>query len=87
MFKNNLKKISLKRRYFVFYFKFRSISAMARKLTYALASAFHDFCQRVKEAEEKSSADGTVAPRKKFAIDLRTPEEMSQENEDIETEA
>lgn len=52
-----------------------------RKLTYALAAAFQEFSKSVKDEE------GNIqSPIKKFAIDLRTPEEMTEEAED-ETEA
>lgn len=70
---------------FIFLIIFRAI---ARKLTYALASAFHDFCQKVKAAEEQdTSSNNNATRRKKFAIDLRTPEELLQSQDDIETEA
>ena len=55
---------------------------MARKLTFALAASFQDYSKRVKEAEEKnggSGCDTEKSLRKKFAIDLRTPEEMQQD--------
>ncbi|XP_041983293.1 low density lipoprotein receptor adapter protein 1 [Aricia agestis] len=57
----------------------------ARRLTYSLAAAFQDYSRRVKEMqaapeiEEKPSA-----LKKRFAIDLRTPEEIEA---DLETEA
>lgn len=62
---------------------------MAKNLTFALAAAFQEYSLRVKELEEKERAEGKVitTQRKKFAIDLRTPEEMQQELNDIETEA
>jgi hypothetical protein len=63
---------------------------MARKLTFALAAAFQDYSKRVKEDEEKNlGANGNpIAPiRKRFAIDLRTPEEIEQDSDDQETEA
>jgi len=64
--------------------------AMARRLTYALAAAFQEYSRRVKEAEEsnfnnnnninsKSTLDSPI--KRKFAIDLRTPEELQQEHE------
>lgn len=65
--------------------------AMARKLTFALAASFQDYSKRVKEAEEQGT--GTVGDvkgrplRKKFAIDLRTPEEIQQDITEQETEA
>uniref|UniRef100_A0A182PHH4 PID domain-containing protein n=1 Tax=Anopheles epiroticus TaxID=199890 RepID=A0A182PHH4_9DIPT len=64
--------------------------AMARKLTFALAASFQDYSKRVKEAEEKnggSGGDPEKSLRKKFAIDLRTPEEMQQDITEQETEA
>lgn len=62
---------------------------MAKKLTYSLSAAFQDYSKRVKEQEEKDLAEGKVVNpnKKKFAIDLRTPEEMEQDLHDIETEA
>lgn len=63
--------------------------ALARKLTYALAAAFQEYSKRVKEMElqELKNESHTAATKKKFAIDLRTPEEMKQTIEDQETEA
>lgn len=59
--------------------------AMARRLTFALAAAFQDYSRRVKEAGEDGS--DTITPtRQKFAIDLRSPEEMLEGAEE-ETEA
>lgn len=59
--------------------------AMARRLTYALAASFQDYSRRVKEAEENinnNNNDPVAADsspmKKKFAIDLRTPEELQQ---------
>ncbi|XP_017480574.1 PREDICTED: uncharacterized protein LOC108369879 [Rhagoletis zephyria] len=60
--------------------------AMARKLTFALAAAFQDYSRRVKESGEKSGTDNITTQRQKFAIDLRTPEEL-QEGANEETEA
>lgn len=60
--------------------------AMARKLTYALAAAFQDYSRRVKESGEQSPTDNITSHRQKFAIDLRTPEEL-QEGANEETEA
>ncbi|CAG9794146.1 unnamed protein product [Diatraea saccharalis] len=57
----------------------------ARKLTYSLAAAFQDYSRRVKELQ--ASQDPDVRPpslKKRFAIDLRTPEEIEA---DLETEA
>ncbi|XP_058062111.1 uncharacterized protein LOC131212314 [Anopheles bellator] len=62
--------------------------AMARKLTFALAASFQDYSKRVKDAEEKNvSGDPEKTIRKKFAIDLRTPEEMQLDITEQETEA
>lgn len=62
--------------------------AMARKLTFALAASFQDYSKRVKEAEEQNAGDANGKPlRKKFAIDLRTPEEIQQDITEQETEA
>lgn len=64
--------------------------ALARKLTYSLAAAFQEYSKRVKAAElskQSDSAELGKAPKKKFAIDLRTPEEMQQEIQEQETEA
>lgn len=62
--------------------------AMARKLTFALAASFQDYSKRVKEAEEQNAGDVNGKPlRKKFAIDLRTPEEIQQDITEQETEA
>lgn len=72
---------------------------MARKLTYALAASFQEYSRKVKEAElaelEDAKSQGgssgvsnaPTATRKKFAIDLRSPEEMQQELDEQETEA
>ncbi|CAH0551544.1 unnamed protein product [Brassicogethes aeneus] len=49
----------------------------ARELTFSLAAAFQDYGARVKRDN---------LPAKKFAIDLRTPEEQA-DDEDIETDA
>lgn len=59
--------------------------AMARRLTYALAASFQDYSRRVKEADDENinnnnnnnnQADSPM--KRKFAIDLRTPEELQQ---------
>lgn len=64
--------------------------AMARRLTYALAASFQEYSRRVKEAEESNinnnktnNNNNTIdSPlKRKFAIDLRTPEELQQEHE------
>ena len=52
----------------------------ARLLTIALASAFQEFSKTVKQQKSKMKS-------KRIAIDLRTPEEMALEMEDLETEA
>jgi len=57
--------------------------ATARQLTFALAAAFQDYSRRVKESSDNNESTIT---KKKFAIDLRTPEEL-QECLDEETEA
>jgi hypothetical protein len=64
--------------------------AMARRLTFALAAAFQDYSKRVKSEEEQNLSEGgnPMAPiRKRFAIDLRTAEEIEQDSDDQETEA
>ncbi|EDV39643.1 uncharacterized protein Dana_GF24376, isoform D [Drosophila ananassae] len=66
--------------------------AMARKLTFALAAAFQDYSRRVKEAAdaeaEGTTPSDTITPtRQKFAIDLRTPEEIQAGELEQETEA
>lgn len=55
----------------------------ARRLTYALAAAFQDYSKRVQETMKD---DPSSPVKKKFAIDLRTPEEI-QEDIEAETEA
>lgn len=56
--------------------------SQARQLTYALAAAFQDYGNQCK------LSDGNIddEKRKKFAIDLRTPEQIENELEE-ETEA
>jgi len=67
--------------------------AMARKLTFALAAAFQDYSRRVKEAAgeeeggETTPSDSITPTRQKFAIDLRTPEEIQAGELEQETEA
>lgn len=51
----------------------------ARQITYALAAAFQEFGRQ-------SKLDGEGVKKKKFAIDLRTPEEQADAS-DEETEA
>lgn len=63
--------------------------AMARRLTYALAASFQDYSRRVKEAEENINNNNneptTDSPMKrKFAIDLRTPEELQQTEQETD---
>lgn len=56
--------------------------AMARRLTYALAASFQEYSRRIKEAEDSNNNITADSPMKrKFAIDLRTPEELHQEHE------
>lgn len=54
----------------------------ARQLTYALAAAFQEYGKKVKE----EAKDNPNAVKKKFAIDLRSPEELENASDD-ETEA
>lgn len=54
----------------------------ARQLTYALAAAFKDYGRRVQEENK----DNPGLAKKRFAIDLRTPEELGNASDD-ETEA
>ncbi|XP_055323094.1 uncharacterized protein LOC129578460 isoform X2 [Sitodiplosis mosellana] len=61
--------------------------ALARKLTYALAASFQEYSKRVKEIEQQELKNDSQTAKKKFAIDLRTPEEMRQTIDDQETEA
>jgi hypothetical protein len=58
----------------------------ARRLTYALAASFQEYSRRVKEAEETNNNNLTIdSPMKrKFAIDLRTPEELQQTEHETE---
>ncbi|XP_028158437.1 uncharacterized protein LOC114351423 [Ostrinia furnacalis] len=57
----------------------------ARRLTYSLAAAFQDYSRRVKEAQTTPELDERPPNlKKRFAIDLRTPEEIEA---DLETEA
>ncbi|XP_018324427.1 uncharacterized protein LOC108736479 [Agrilus planipennis] len=53
----------------------------ARQLTYALAAAFQEYGKKFKEESQKNPD-----MRKKFAIDLRTPEQQNDDS-DSETEA
>lgn len=75
---------------FKFKFEFFIDRALARTLTYALAASFQEYSKRVREIEQqemKNNSLQTSTVKKKFAIDLRTPEEMQQTIEDQETEA
>ncbi|XP_045457725.1 low density lipoprotein receptor adapter protein 1-A [Melitaea cinxia] len=56
----------------------------ARRLTYALAAAFQDYSRRVKEMQTAEIDEKPPSLKKRFAIDLRTPEEIEA---DLETEA
>lgn len=57
----------------------------ARRLTYCLAAAFQDYSRRVKEMQATPVLDEKPSSlKKRFAIDLRTPEEIEA---DLETEA
>ncbi|KAI5630992.1 hypothetical protein NE865_16294 [Phthorimaea operculella] len=57
----------------------------ARRLTYSLAAAFQDYSRRVKEMQATPELDERPPSlKKRFAIDLRTPEEIEAE---LETEA
>jgi hypothetical protein len=58
----------------------------ARRLTYALAASFQEYSRKVKEAEETNNNNLTIdSPMKrKFAIDLRTPEELQQTEHETE---
>lgn len=50
----------------------------ARKLTYALASAFNEYSKIVKaRTGAENVKDGLATAKKKFAIDLRSPEEIA----------
>lgn len=54
-----------------------------------MAASFQEYSKRVKEIEQKEirNENAQMNGKKKFAIDLRTPEEMQQTIEDQETEA
>ncbi|KAM3955603.1 uncharacterized protein ACR2FA_010471 [Aphomia sociella] len=57
----------------------------ARRLIYSLSAAFQDYSRRVKEMQATPELDDRHPNlKKKFAIDLRTPEEIEA---DLETEA
>lgn len=57
----------------------------ARKLTFALAAAFQDYSQKLKNTENNTN-DNISVGRRRFAIDLRTPKELEEGLKD-ETEA
>lgn len=48
----------------------------ARQLTYALATAFEIYSKTVKAQEKLSEVTGNNTAKKRFAIDLRSPEEI-----------
>ncbi|XP_050466619.1 uncharacterized protein LOC126859385 [Cataglyphis hispanica] len=48
----------------------------ARQLTYALATAFEMYSKTVKAQEKLAEVTGNNTARKRFAIDLRSPEEI-----------
>ncbi|XP_059062559.1 uncharacterized protein LOC131855321 [Achroia grisella] len=57
----------------------------ARRLIYSLSAAFQDYSRRVKEMQAEPELDDRhPSLKKRFAIDLRTPEEIEA---DLETEA
>ncbi|KAF4520631.1 hypothetical protein B566_EDAN007497 [Ephemera danica] len=53
--------------------------AHARKLTYALAAAFHEYSRSVRASSATGSLEGVGKRSKKFAIDLRTPEQIEKD--------
>lgn len=63
---------------------------MARRLTYALAASFQEYSKKVRETEEhnNNNTNNNVLPesllKRKFAIDLRSPEELNQEQNETE---
>lgn len=72
---------------------------MARKLTFALAASFQDYSRRLQEADANNN-DGAVGnknvaggdrkssiSKKKFAIDLRSADEIESELQEQETDA
>ncbi|CAH2237882.1 jg4894 [Pararge aegeria aegeria] len=69
----------------VVYICFSNFRNAARRLTYSLAAAFQDYSRRVKEMQANPELDERPPSlKKRFAIDLRTPEEIEAE---LETEA
>lgn len=71
--------------------------AMARRLTFALAASFQDYSRRLQEADSNNNDDSVadnnnvdkkkVVAKKKFAIDLRSPDEIESELQEQETDA
>lgn len=55
----------------------------ARRLTYALAAAFQEYSRIIKLSEDINAHNNnqTAKMKSRFAIDLRTPEELHQEHE------
>lgn len=55
----------------------------ARRLTYALAAAFQEYSRIIKLSEDIHTHNNnqTAKMKNRFAIDLRTPEELEQEHE------
>lgn len=55
----------------------------ARRLTYALAAAFQEYSRIIKLSEDIHAHNNnqTAKMKSRFAIDLRTPEELHQEHE------
>ena len=51
--------------------------AHARKLTYALAAAFHEYSRSVRASS--GDLENVGKRSKKFAIDLRTPEQIEKD--------
>lgn len=74
---------------FIISIESHSNRALARKLTYALAASFQEYSKKVKEMEQQQLKNDsqTATAKKRFAIDLRSPEEMQQTIDDQETEA
>lgn len=72
---------------------------MARRLTFALAASFQDYSRRLQEADANNNESGAsdrnvpggdkqkLAMKKKFAIDLRSPDEIETELQEQETDA
>lgn len=70
---------------------------MARRLTFALAASFQDYSRRLQEADANNNDENAIdknnvgekkfVPKKKFAIDLRSPDEIESELQEQETDA